>query len=180
MRIRTNFFVSLDGKVSDADGRPVQLLVPGFAGAGSYGLPEFLSTTEAVLMGRTTFLPALGAPSWPWTQPVFVLTSSALPPETPDGVTARPSAAALLRTIQEAGIDGDVHLVGGPSTMQAFHAIGALTEVRVHVVPLILGSGTPLAADGAEPLTSLTPLSVRTFDDGVVELAYAVADRGGV
>jgi hypothetical protein len=31
MRIRTNFFVSLDGRGSGADGRPVQLLLPGFA-----------------------------------------------------------------------------------------------------------------------------------------------------
>jgi hypothetical protein len=74
MRIRTNFFASLDGYVSAPDDRPVQLLLPNFTGADSHGLPDFLKDTEAVLMGRTTFLPALSAPRWPWTQPVFVLT----------------------------------------------------------------------------------------------------------
>ena len=69
MRIRTNFFVTLDGRVSSEDGRPVQLLLAGFTGADSYGLPEFLASARAVVMGRTTFLPALGAPRWPWTQP---------------------------------------------------------------------------------------------------------------
>jgi dihydrofolate reductase len=173
MRIRTNFFVSLDGRVSGPDGRPVQLLMPGFTGADSYGLPEFLANCEAVVMGRTTFVPALGAPQWPWKQPVFVLTSSALPDGTPDDVTAAPTAAKLVELMQAAGVGGDVHLVGGPSTMQAFREIDALDEVRLHFVPRILGSGVPLAADGVESL-SLVLQSTRTFPDGVVELGYTL------
>ena len=54
MRIRTHTFVTLDGYVSTPDGRPIQLLLPGFPGATAYGLPEFLASCEAVLMGRTT------------------------------------------------------------------------------------------------------------------------------
>jgi hypothetical protein len=61
MRIRTNMFVTLDEKVSGPDGRPVQLLLDGFTGAGSYGLPEYLATCEAAIMGRTTFEPAVDA-----------------------------------------------------------------------------------------------------------------------
>lgn len=173
MRIRTNMFVTLDGRVSDPDGRPVQLLLPGFTGADSYGLPEFLATTEAVVMGRTTFLPALGAPRWPWTQPVFVLTSSPLPEETPADVTTAPTAAELVDRMESAGIRGDVHLVGGPSTLRAFHAIGALAELRFHVLPLLLGTGLPLTEDGSEPL-ALTLRSTRAFPDGVLELVYDV------
>ena len=171
MRIRTNFFVTLDGKVSSPDGRPVQLLLPGFTGADSYGLPEFLANCEAVVMGRTTFLPALAAPEWPWKQPVFVLTSRALPEETPSDVTSAPTARDLVNAMESAGIGGDVHLVGGPTTMQAFREIHALAEVWLHVVPMILGSGHPLAPDGVESL-SLTLQSTRTFPDGVVEFGY--------
>jgi dihydrofolate reductase len=171
MRIRTNFFITLDGKVSGSDGRPVQLLLPGFTGADSYGLPEFLANCEAVVMGRTTFLPALAAPRWPWTQPVFVLTSSPLPERTPLDVASATTAAELIELMAEAGVNGDVHLVGGPRTMQAFHQIGALAEVWLHVLPMILGAGQPLATDGAESLT-LTLQTTRTFPDGVVELAY--------
>jgi dihydrofolate reductase len=173
MHIRANFFVTLDGKVSGPDGLPVQLLLPGFTGADSYGLPDFLSNCEAVVMGRTTFLPALAAPRWPWTQPVFVLTSTPLPAETPGDVTSASTAAELLGLMKSAGITGEVHLVGGPSTMQAFREIDALAEVWLHVVPMIQGSGHPLAPAGAEPL-SLTLRSTRTFQDGVVELGYAL------
>ena len=140
---------------------------------GFLGLPEFLAHTEAVVMGRTTFLPALGAPRWPWTQPVFVLTSSPLPTGTPAGVTTAPTAAALVDAMQEQGIAGDVHLVGGPSTMQAFRDIGALAEIRLHVVPLILGGGHPFAVPATEPLP-LALESTRTFPGGVVELAYTL------
>ena len=172
MRIRTNFFVSLDGYVSPPDGRPVQLLLPGFTGADSYGLPDFLATTEAVVMGRTTFLPALDAPTWPWRQPVFVLTSSELPAGTPAQVTSAATPDALVERMEAAGVTGDVHLVGGPSTMRAFHAIGALAEIRLHVVPMLLGEGQRLWPDEGE-LLPLELRSTRQFDDGVVELAYA-------
>jgi dihydrofolate reductase len=174
MRIRTNMFVTLDGKVSGQDGRPLQLLLDGFTGADSYGLPEFLATCDAVVMGRTTFVPALGAPQWPWKQPVFVLTSSALPKGTPSDVTSASTAAELVELMEAAGITGDVHLVGGPLTIQAFRDTGALAEMWLHVVPMIIADGLPLAPPGAEPL-SLELQSTRTFPDGVIELRYTVA-----
>lgn len=177
MRIRTNFFVSLDGYVSGPDGRPVQLLLPEFTGASSHGLPEFLADTEAVLMGRTTFAPAVDAPRWPWPQPVFVLTSGELPEGTPEGVTKGSTPTELLERMQAAGVNGDVHLVGGPSTMHAFREIGALDELWLHVVPMLLGSGVPLSPPGTERL-GLELRSTRTFPDGVVELGYGVAEPG--
>ncbi len=171
MRIRTYTFVTLDGFVSTPDGRPVQLLLPGFPGRGAYGLPEFLATCEAVVMGRTTFLPALSAPDWPWTQPVFVLTSHVLPDETPEHVTAAPTPVELIDRMKAAGVTGDVHLVGGPSTIEAFRETGALAEVKLAIVPIVQGGGVPLAPAGTEPF-ALTLQSTRTFPDGVIEATY--------
>jgi dihydrofolate reductase len=173
MRIRTNFFISLDGYVSGPDGRPVQLLLPTFTGADSHGLPEFLAGTEAVLMGRRTFLPALDAPQWPWTQPVFVLTSGELPDGTPADVTTAATPADLIEKAKAAGVSGDVHLIGGPTTVNAFRAIGALDELWLHVAPMLLGAGTPLSPAGTEPL-DLTLKATRSYPDGVVELGYAL------
>jgi dihydrofolate reductase len=177
MRIRTNLFVSADGYVAGPDGRPVQLLLPGFAGAGSYGLPEFLERCDAVVMGRTTFLPALAAPRWPWPQPVFVLTSHDLPEGTPEQVTTASSAAELVERMTAAGVAGDVHLVGGPRTVRAFREIGALAELWLHVAPLVLGAGCPLASPGGDP-QALALTSTRSFPDGVVELGYRVERSG--
>ncbi len=177
MRIRTYTFVTLDGYVSTHDGRPVQLLLPGFPGRSAYGLPEFLATCEAVVMGRTTYLPALTAPDWPWTQPAFVLTSSPLPENTPDHVTAAPTAAQLIELMDAAGVTGDVHLVGGPRTMQAFRQIGALAEVGLLYVPMMQGGGVRLAPDGIQSWF-LSLQSMRAFPDGVIEAWYVPNGEG--
>lgn len=176
MRIRTYTFVSLDGRVSTADGRPIQLLLPGFPGRMAYGLPEFLATCQAVVMGRTTFLPALRAPQWPWTQPVFVLTSSPLPEGAKGSVTTAPTAKELVSKMEAAGITGDVHLVGGPKTIQAFQEIGALAEMGIVVVPMILADGLMLAPPASEPL-SLTLRATRTFPDGAIEAWYIPREK---
>lgn len=75
--------------------------------------------------------------------------------------------------MKAAGVRGDVHLVGGPATMRAFHEIGALDELWLHVVPTLLGGGTPLSPAGTGPLP-LTHFSTRTFGDGVVEIGCSV------
>jgi hypothetical protein len=56
---------SLDGYVTTPDGWPVQLADPNFS-PENYGFTEFQQRLNAVLMGRTTFEPALGAQRWPW------------------------------------------------------------------------------------------------------------------
>jgi hypothetical protein len=58
--------MGLDGYVTTSYGRPVQLVDPTFVPGKSHGFPEFQESCEAVLMGRTTFEPALAAGSWPW------------------------------------------------------------------------------------------------------------------
>ncbi len=86
MNIRTRMCMSLDGYVTTSDGWPVQLADPTFDPGQSHGFPEFQESCEAVLMGRTTFEPALGADRWPWPNlDVFVLASSR-PSGTPDDV----------------------------------------------------------------------------------------------
>src|SRR5947209_15659395 len=86
MRIRTRMCISLDGFVTTPDGWPVQLADPTFVPGESHGFPEFQQSCEAVVMGRTTFEPALGADRWPWPDlDVFVLASRR-PSGTPDHV----------------------------------------------------------------------------------------------
>jgi dihydrofolate reductase len=171
MRIRTYTFVTLDGYVSTPDGRPVQMLLAGFPGREAYGLPEFLANCEAVVMGRLTFAPALAAPDWPWTQPVFVLTTAGLPENAPDDVLTAPSAGELVDLMATSGITGDVHLVGGPKTIQAFLEVGAVNEVGLLFLPLIQGSGVPMTPPGASA-TRLALKATRTFPDGVIEALY--------
>jgi dihydrofolate reductase len=172
MEIRTRMCISLDGCVTTQGGRPVQLADPGFS-PGAYGFVEFQQTLDAVLMGRTTFEPALSADRWPWPNlDVFVLASRR-PDGTPDHVVVDSDPARLLEKIRAANRGGDVHLVGGPRTIQAFRSLRALDKLGLIVLPLLIGDGMRLTPYlGAD--TKLRLESERGLSRGLVELVYAV------
>jgi dihydrofolate reductase len=167
--------LSVDGCVTTPDGWPVQLADPAFGAGESYGFPEFQESCDAVLMGRTTFEPALGTDRWPWPDlDVFVLASSR-PPGTPDEVVIEDDPASLLERIRAANPGGDVHLVGGPRTIETFRALGALDKLGLIVLPLLVGEGMRLTPP-LSPETGLTLESERALSGGAVEIVYACND----
>jgi dihydrofolate reductase len=173
MKIVTRMCTSLDGYVTRPDGWPAQLADPDWD-PETFGFREFQSRCDAVLMGRTTFEPALGADQWPWQGvDVFVLASHR-PEGTPDHVVVDGDASRLLEQMREANRGGDVHLVGGPRTIEAFRALGALDELGLIVLPLVLGAGmqlTPALNDDVK----LKLKSQRALPTGAVELFYTVS-----
>jgi dihydrofolate reductase len=175
MLIRSRMGVSADGYVAAPGGVPTIALMPDFASGISHGFPEFISGCDAVVMGRATFLPALGGPAWPWPGlQVYVLTSRPLPAGTPADVIAVPEGpAAMAARLRSRGSDRDVHLVGGPQTIRAFAGIGALDRLELVVLPVLLGEGVPLSPPGAPRLPLNLLRADRTFPDGSVELLYA-------
>jgi dihydrofolate reductase len=173
MRIRTRLCTSADGYISRPDGWPAQLADPNWD-PEAYGLRELQRGCDAVLMGRTTFEPALGADEWPWQGvDVFVLGSHR-PQGTPEHVVVDCDPARLLERVRSANRGGDVHLVGGPRTVETFRGLGALDELGLIVLPLLLGGGlqlTPAVATGMR----LTLQSHRALAGGAVEILYACA-----
>ncbi len=173
MLIKSRMGVSVDGFVANADGVPVIALATGFDPGKSHGFPEFIAGCDAVVMGRNTFLPALGAGEWPWSGlQVYVLTTRPLPDGTPPDVIAVPDPATLAEALRSRDSGGDVHLVGGPQTIRAFSSIGALDQLGVVLVPVLLGTGVPLSPAGAPALPLRLLGADRVFPDGSAELVY--------
>lgn len=174
MLIRSRMGVSVDGFAATAAGVPTLALMPDFVPGVSHGFPAFIEDCDAVLMGRTTFLPALGAPEWPWRDlQVFVMTSSPLPARTPAGVVAvsgGPRQAA--ERLRDRGSDKDVHVVGGPLTIRGLAEAGALDRLEVVVLPLIVGDGVPLSPRGTGSSQLRLAGEPRVHPDGSVELVY--------
>jgi dihydrofolate reductase len=175
MRIRARMSMSADGYITTPSGWPALTADPAFVSGQSHGIQDFLATCEAALMGRTTFEPALANERWPWpTLNVFVLASER-PEGTPDHVVTDSDPVRLLEQLRSTNKGGDVHLVGGPRTIETYRALGALDTLELVVLPLFFGAGmqlTPaLAAD-----TGLTLESERALPGGSVELVYAVGD----
>ena len=174
MQIRTRMCMSVDGYVTTPEGRPVQLADPAFVAGESYGFPEFQQSCDAVLMGRTTFEPALGADQWPWPSlDVFVLGAQR-PVGRPDDVIVERDPTQLLERIRAANGGGDVHLVGGPRTIETFRALGALDKLGLLVLPLLVGDGMRLTPS-LRTDAGLRFESERSLPGGAVEIVYDVA-----
>ena len=144
MRIRARMTMSLDGYVTTPSGWPAVTADPAFVSGKSHGINDFLETCEAALMGRTTFEPALTNQRWPWPRlNVFVLASHR-PAGTPDHVVTDGDPASLLDKIRAANHGGDVHLVGGPRTIETYRALGAPDTLELLLLPILLGGGMRL------------------------------------
>jgi dihydrofolate reductase len=173
MQIRTRLSISADGYVTTPDGWPSLVADPAFKSGESHGFPEFQKTCEAVLMGRTTFEPAITNPRWPWPNlDVFVLASHR-PEGTPDHVVVDSDPERLLGKLREANRGRDVHLVGGPRTMETFRELGALDKLGLLVLPLMFGDGMRLTP-ALSPDTRLALESAKVLPGGSVEIVYDV------
>jgi dihydrofolate reductase len=80
----------------------------------------------------------------------------------------------LLEALRATNRGKDVHLVGGPRTIETFRALGALDKLGLLVLPMFLGDGMrlapPLSAD-----TKLVLESTRSLPEGAVDIVYACA-----
>jgi dihydrofolate reductase len=174
MKIIARMSTSADGYVTTPDGWPALLADPSFAAGESHGIKEFLEGKEAALMGRVTFEPALAAGRWPWPNlNVFVLAAER-PAGTPDHVITDGDPVRLLEKLRDANRGGDVHLVGGPRTIETYRSLGALDELQLIVLPLLLGDGMRLTP-ALSASTELVFARERPLPAGAVELAYTVS-----
>jgi dihydrofolate reductase len=173
MEIRTRFSISADGYVTTPDGWPPIVRDRQFVSGKSHGFPEFQARCEAVLMGRTTFLPALANDRWPWPGlDVFVLGSDVPTDGAPVPVVTDSDPARLLEKVRTANRGKDVHLVGGVKTIETFRALGALDKLGLLVLPFFLGDGMRLTPT-IDVDTELLLDEARTLPEGAIDLVYA-------
>jgi dihydrofolate reductase len=162
MRILARQCVTADGYVTTPDGWPPQVIDPAH-GPGSHGIREFIAGCEAVVMGRTTFEPALTADR---------VLGSHRTPGAPDDVVFDSDPVRLLERLRADNSGRDVHLVGGPSTIETFRALGAVDRLELVVLPFMVGAGMRLT-ESLDPATTLTYESSRGLPGGSVEIVYS-------
>ena len=122
-------------------------------------IEESLANIGATLMGRNMF----GGGPGPWGEdpwngwwgddppfhvPVFVLTHHAREPLAMKGGTTftfvTDGIESALEQARKAAEGKDVSLAGGADVAQQYLAAGLIDELEIHLVPVILGSGTRL------------------------------------
>ncbi|MEU3778874.1 dihydrofolate reductase family protein [Streptomyces sp. NPDC032472] len=199
MRIVVTEFISLDGVVQapggadeDTDGAFAHggwthpFFDPEVVG-GSFA--EALAGAEALLFGRRTWQTMAGA--WPERAgdpfadrmnaiPKHVVSSSLSDEEAALAWsnTTRISgdkAVAAIRDLQ-AREGGDLVVMGSPTLVRSLLREGLVDELRLNVMPVLLGGGkTIFPADGA--LRTLELVSAVTSPAGVQVCTYRAADR---
>lgn len=160
--------VSLDGALADADGG-VDWLEPFEGPEGGY--EAFLESVDCLVMGSRTYEQVLSFGPWPYgDRPAYVLTSRDLPLATGD--------VHLVGSAREAvdHIEGHAWLVGGAAAAGAFLRAGLVDELRLTVVPVLLGDGVALFREAGGARLDL--LGSRAAPDGSVELHYRVEGDG--
>ncbi len=160
---------SLDGYIATSEGS-LDWLERAARADEDYGYEEFMSTVDALAMGRGTYDHIAYLDPLPFGErEVFVFTSTTPEPRT--GVTFwRPTPRQAYAAWQEMGLE-HVYVDGG-LLIGSFLEEGLIDDLTITVVPLLLGSGRPLFHPG-RPLAALTLTGVRHWPSGLVNLSYA-------
>jgi dihydrofolate reductase len=158
-KIVVDLSISLDGFITGPNPHPGLGLGKGgerlhdwmFPPQGDFSeiAQDMLEHVGAVLMGRRSF--AVGEEPWgenpPFHMPVFILTHDAKETITKEGGTTytfvTDGIENLLAQAKAAAGDKDVCLHGASIAQQCLQA-GLLDEIRLHLVPILLGQGTRL------------------------------------
>ena len=138
-------------------------------------LAEQFASVGAVLMGRTMLDVGIG----PWGDnpvfhaPVYVVTHRPAEPIVKAGGTSYTFVSegpdAALRLARAAAGGKDIRVAGGAAIVRHYLLAGVIKELRLHVVPVLLGSGTRLFAGDDDRAVEMT--AAGSVDaDGVTHL----------
>jgi len=145
---------SLDGYISDKDdGLDWLDSIPNPDNI-DMGYGDLINRIDALVMGRKTFEVVCGFDvPWPYSKPVFVLSQSLT--LLPDGYEEKAELvsgplADVLETLHAKGHQ-DLYIDGG-ATIQSFLKEDLIDEMIITVLPILLGGGTPLFGELAQPM----------------------------
>ena len=168
---RVSVFIasSLDGFIATRDGS-LAWLEAAAREDEDYGFDAFLSSVDALAMGRGTYDHIAHLDPLPFgDRPVYVFTHR--PPAPRPGVTFwRESVAGAVAHWAGAG-HRRVYLDGG-QVISDFMAEGLVDDLLLIRVPILMGDGLPLFHDMSHP-TRLRLDGVEAFASGMVSLAYS-------
>lgn len=171
MRASVFIATSLDGFIARANDDLDWL--PGDGGE-EHGYEAFMSTVDALVIGRRTFEKVLTFDGWPYgTKPTFVLSTRALAPAPPGAVVECMSGdpGEIVSQLAERGVR---HIyVDGGITIQRFLQAGLIQRLIITRVPVLIGAGIPLFGTLQGDI-ALRHVTTRQYSSGLVQSEYVV------
>lgn len=179
-KIKSNFFISLDGVVEAPD----RWHFPYFDDEMGAAVGAGFATTDAMLMGRVLYDEWAGY--WPdhADEPFgdvinemkkYVVSSSLHTAEWQNTEVVSGDVAQKLTDLK-AQDGGDISMSGSATTVRWLLGEGLLDELNLLVHPLAVGGGMARLFPPDEPAIPLKLLRSQTFGSGVLNLSYARAE----
>lgn len=160
---------SADGFIARPDGDVAWLDRP--RPPDDYGMTAFLRTVDTIVMGRVTWEVGQKLGGTAVEGKRNIVLSRTLPSYgCPGAIVESVDPAAFAENLRSKK-GRNVWLMGGAQVFGAFLAAGALDELVIHVVPVLIGTGISLL-DTSPMQAELKLRSTRRFADGVVRLHY--------
>lgn len=180
MTIKCSVYIaaSVDGFIAGPDGELDWLHKPEYATAeaGDYGYEAFVSTVDALVMGRHTYEKVLSFAEWPYGEmTVVVLSSQFLDiPENLKGkvIGEQGTPQEIVARLEEKGF-GHLYIDGGV-TIQRFLQAGLIDQMIITRIPVLLGDGIPLFGSIRTEI-HLRHVRTQSFENGFVQSHYEVA-----
>jgi len=175
-KIKSNFFMSLDGVVEAPD----KWHFPYFDDEMGAAVGAGFATADAMLMGRVLY--EEWAAYWPEhagdpfgdvmnSMKKYVLSDSLQAAEWQNTELIGGDVAQKLTEIK--ALDGgDIAMSGSPTTVRWLLRNGLLDELNLLVHPITVGGGLARLFPPDEPATPLQLLRSETFKSGVLNLSY--------
>ena len=151
-------------------------------GAAEPDVEGFLKTIDCYVMGSRTYEHALQLSKvygWPYGDiPTIVMTGRQLPVERSNVELYRGGPDQLVEERLKPKYR-NVWVVGGPQLVKSFLQQGLAGEIRMTILPILLGEGVPFFdAIGREYPLHLK--DVTAFRNGIVELWYEITAWGTI
>jgi dihydrofolate reductase len=167
-RLRYSVAMSLDGFIAGPNGEYDWIVAD-----PSLDFAAIHAQFDTLLMGRRTFEIAwVRAAQWPDLGHRWIVVSRTLKQEEHPGVTILSSNVAEAVAAWKAQAGKDIWLSGGGVLFRSLLDAGLVDTVEVSLMPVMLGSGTPLMQEGRRQPLRLE--KSRALPSGILMLTYAV------
>jgi dihydrofolate reductase len=165
--------ISVDGFIARKNGA-LDFLPPG--GGEPHGYTEFMTSVDALVIGRKTFETVLAFPEWPYgDKRVVVLSSRPVDLSAVRGGVVEQMSGTPAEIVAKLAATGAHHLyVDGGITIQRFLRAGLVHRLVVTRVPVLIGEGIPLF--GALPRdVRLRHVATQHYASGLVKSEYEIS-----
>ena len=183
-KIKSNFFISLDGVVESPDRWHFSYFDEEMGNAVGAGF----ATTDAMLMGRVLY--DEWAAYWPEhaddpfgdvmnSTKKYVVSNTLRAADWQNTELIRGDEAARKISEIKAGAGGDIAMSGSATTVRWLLREGLLDELDLLVHPVVVGGGLARLFPPDHPTVGLELQSAETFKSGVLNLSYRPAIAPG-